>query len=256
MGKKGTNQKAEKTAKGKSEGPVDEQAPAAEGVAEASTEESGEEKAEPTLAELTSLKREELERELADELDNLGDDISELKNAQAAYKEAKKTVTEQRVVIHKINLSLREVIRGEWRPAKPDPQREIPWPDNQDPQGGTPPADPEPEAEVLWKSKPMAELGLPKTIMKKLEEEGFPTLGTIAAEFENGREFEGLGLSDPQIQKIREAWIRERPKPAPVVESDPEPLNGDADLEPEKVSTGGDSEGVDDSEEGSDDAEE
>lgn len=192
-----------------------------------------EETPKPTLEELTATEKARLEEELANKVDFLEQAVGELKNAKQLYKDCRKEVEERRVAVHQTNYALREVIRGRWRPPKPDPQKQLDFPSELDPDqgtdaGGGAPAVPEaePEAESLWKSKPVTELGLPKTVVTRLENEGFTTLGVIVSEFEDGASFEGFNFSDVQISKIRSAVHKYRPKPPQPEETDEEGTEG------------------------------
>lgn len=197
----------------------------------------------PTLEELTISRRTALEERLAEELDMLDDAIEEMKTARAEFKATKETVADYRNAIYQTNQMLREVLRGKWRPEKPDPQKRLGFPPEP---GDSPEAaseaqhDPRPEASSLWKSKPVAELGLAKSLVRKLEDEGFPTLGVIANEFEvmGSEAFSVLELSDKQIEKLRVSVAKFRPKepeaeggaetPAATAESEATPVEVDA----------------------------
>lgn len=171
----------------------------------------------PTLEELTEIEKARLEEELANKVDFLDQAIDELKSARQVYKDCRKEADERRAAVHQTNRALREVLRGNWRPPKPDPQKKFEYPDDQSPDSGTSVADPEPEADTFWKSKPVTELGLSKTLVKKLENEGYTTLGVIVAELEEGQKFESLEFTDRQISSIRSAVHKHRPPdPSPT----------------------------------------
>lgn len=157
------------------------------------------------LAELTAAELVRLEKKLADEVDLLTEAQAELRDAKQVFKDCRAEVDSRRSDVHLTSRLLREVIRGNWRPPKPDPQQNIPWPEELEQGGGG-------EAESLWTSKPVTELGLPKTIVRKLEEDGFTTLGIIVGELEEGSQFESLELSETQISKIRSAVFKHGPK--------------------------------------------
>lgn len=183
----------------------------------------GEPEKKPTLEELTEIEKTRLEKELANKFDLLDDAMKELKSAKQVLKDCKKEAEEYRASVLQTNRALREIIRGNWRPPKPDPQRKFDYPEDlpQDPGNGTgdsasDPA-PEPEADSFWKSKPVTELGLSKTLVKKLENEGYTTLGVIVAELEEGQKFESLEFTDRQISSIRSAVHKHRPPdPSPT----------------------------------------
>lgn len=185
--------------------PTDEQSA---GTAETTAQED----TKPTLEELTNIEKARLEEELANKMDFLDQAIDELKSARQMHRDCKKEADERRAAVHQTNRALRELLRGNWRPPKPDPQKELDFPPDQGSGGGTVP-DPEPEAESLWKSKPVTELGLSKTLVGKLEAEGYTTLGVIVAEVEEGRKFDGLDFTDRQISSILSAVHKHRPKP-------------------------------------------
>ena len=180
----------------------------------------------PTLEELTEVEKARLEEELANKMDFLDQAIDELKSARQVYKDCRKEAEERRAAVHQTNRALRELLRGNWRPPKPDPQKKFDYPDDQSPEAGTTVPDPEPEADNFWKSKPVTELGLPKTVVTRLENEGYTTLGVIVLEFEDGASFEGLNFSDVQISKIRSAVHKYRPKPPQPDETDKEGTEG------------------------------
>jgi len=175
----------------------------------------------PTLEELTEVEKARLEEELANKMDFLDQAIDELKSARQVYKDCRKEADERRAAVHQTNRSLRELLRGNWRPPKPDPQKKFDYPDDQSPESGTTVPDPEPEADNFWKSKPVTELGLSKTLVTKLENEGYTTLGVIVAELEEGQKFANLDFTDRQISSIQSAVHKHRPKtPEPPQEDE------------------------------------
>jgi hypothetical protein len=161
-----------------------------------------------------------LEDVLCTQSEWLANATAEFNEMNNRAKDAKKHLESVQVKVNETVTKLADVLSGNWRP---DPQRELPFPD-QSGEVGT-------QMDLnLWRSEPVTTLGLSGTLNAKLDQEGFPTLGTIADEIAAfDPPFGNTEMGPGQVKKIVAAFKefddkRLAEKPAtPATESTEEP---------------------------------
>lgn len=149
------------------------------------------------LAQKTAAEKLRLEDTLCTQADWLADATVEFNNANNHAKECKKHLESVQVKVNETFTKLADVLSGNWRP---DPQRELPFPD-QSGEVGT-------QMDLsLWRSEPVTTLGLSDALNAKLDQEGFPTLGTIADEIAMyDPPFGNTEMGPGQVKKIVAAF--------------------------------------------------
>ncbi len=158
-----------------------------EAESEITPEITGEELAAKIKAE--KLRLEDL---LCQQSEALTEATVEFNNANEEMKSRKKHLEAIQLRVNETAHKLSDVLQDRWRP---DPQRELPFPEG---------SVGEQMDLKLWRSEPVQSLDLPKTILAKLDDEGFTTVGQLADELESQR-FAGLEISEKQIVKIQHA---------------------------------------------------
>lgn len=146
---------------------------------------------EMTLEEATAKEKSKLEELLCDRTEAVREAQQSFNEANEEAKERKKELETRENLLYQVNRDLTHVLRGEWEPPKPDPQREFDF--NEE------------ESAAVWKSKPIAELGLSKNINRILENEGFTTIGEVVREIDEGMKFDNTELTENQVKSITKA---------------------------------------------------
>lgn len=202
-----TKSKKEKTSSGLEEGDIamvgvasEEESQGEETAVESETEAVPETPPEITGDELAAKIQAEkirLEDLLCGESEALTEATVEFNNANEEMKCRKKHLEAQQLKINEIVGKLAEVLNGRWRP---DPQKELPFPEGSAGIG-------EQMDLKLWRSEPVTTLGLSDSLNAKLDQEGFPTLGTISDEIEvYDPPFGSTEMGPGQVKKIVAAF--------------------------------------------------
>ena len=155
---------------------------------------------EMTLDEATKLEKLRLEIQLCDRTEAVTEAAANFKTANETAKEKKAELDSRESMLWSTNRDLRRVLLGQWKPEKPDPQREFQFEDGE-------------ESASVWKSKPIEELGLSKNINRILENAGFTTVGICVTEIDEGQGFLNIDeLTEGHIGKILKAVAEFRSK--------------------------------------------
>lgn len=155
---------------------------------------------EMTLDEATKLEKQRLEIQLCDRTEAVTTAAANFKTANETAKEKKAELESRESMLWSTNRDLRNLLLGQWKPEKPDPQREFHFEDGD-------------EASSVWRSKPIEELGLSKNINRILENAGFTTVGACVTEIDEGQGFLDIDeLTEGHIGKILKAVAEFRSK--------------------------------------------
>lgn len=144
---------------------------------------------EMALGDAVELEIKRLEELLCDRTEAVTEADAVFKKANDEAKEKKEELSVRESLLWQTNRDLRLVLKGQWKPEKPDPQREFDFSND--------------ESATLWKSKPIEELKLSKNINRILENEGFVSVGMMVAEIDGGLDFKCTELSENQIKSIK-----------------------------------------------------
>lgn len=155
---------------------------------------------EMTLEEATAAYKARLEEQLCDRTQAVTEATEAFKKANDEAKAKKEELSVRESLLWQTNRDLRVVLQGEWVPPKPDPQKELPFGEEE-------------ESSAVWKSTPVDQLNLSKNILRILENEGFTTVGMMVAEIDFGNGFLSINeLTEGHITKILKAVAEFRAK--------------------------------------------
>jgi len=155
---------------------------------------------EMTLEEATAVYKARLEEQLCDRTQAVTEATEAFKKANDEAKAKKEELSVRESLLWQTNRDLRIVLKGEWVPPKPDPQKELPFGE-------------EDESAAVWKSTPVDQLNLSKNILRILENEGFTTVGMMVGEIDHGAGFLNINeLTEGHIGKILKAVAEFRAK--------------------------------------------